>query len=104
MPQSYERRSHPRIPTDEAVTVTLLGPVPLELYGTVTDLSAQGARLVVSEQVPLSVPLRIDGFGTMLLGEACYCRFEDGGWQTGIVLEHVLWHVEELAEMALKMC
>ena len=97
------RRKFPRFPTDELVAVTLLGTLPIKMTGRVVDLSAKGLRLVLKEEVATSTPIRVDGFNTMLLGEVCYCRFEDGGWQTGVMLEHFIWNVEELTSLPVAM-
>ncbi len=92
-----ERRRYPRIPTDEPAILTVLGPKPRRLSGIVTDISARGIQLRLDYPVPISAPLRIDVFGTMLLGEACYSTLVDGHWHAGILLDHVVEQVEEIA-------
>lgn len=72
-----------------------------ELAGRVIDISAKGMRLVLDQPIPLSTPLRIDGFNTMFLGEACHCVPVEGKWQVGIQLEHYVANVEELAALTL---
>jgi len=92
-----DRREYPRIPTDEPVIVTVLGPNSSKRTGRVRDISAKGVRLVLDEAIPISIPLRIDVFDTMLLGEACYCTLIDQEYHAGIRLEHFVANVQELA-------
>ncbi|MEO8026477.1 MAG: PilZ domain-containing protein [Bryobacteraceae bacterium] len=99
-PRFAERRARPRIPVDQSVSVTILGPSPETVPGTVADVSGSGLRLIVTQSVPVSALIRIDGFGSMLLGEVCRSQWIADAWHLGVILEHVLENADEFAAIA----
>jgi len=94
-----ERRSVPRYPANEPARVTVLGDTNRALAGRMVNLSGRGMRLLLDQDVPVGVPVRVDVDGTILLGEVCYCAMEGNSYCVGIDLEHALTMSEELAAL-----
>lgn len=93
-----ERRAEPRLPVDQSIKVTFLGPPGRQVDGVITDLSGLGMRVVLTQAAPLDAAIRIDLDDTLLLGEVCYCAPLDGGFAVGIRFCHSLAGLDQLAK------
>lgn len=52
------------------------------------NISGQGARLTLSEPLPVNTMLRIDAASAVYLGDVCYCVEREGQWHVGVKLAH----------------
>ena len=94
-----DQRSEPRFSVDGPVKVTVLTEPETTLTGRIENLSGKGMRLVLDAAIPVGAPIRVDLDGTLLLGEACYCRQEGDRCAAGVQLEHTLTLSEDLARL-----
>ena len=98
-----DRRSDPRIPTDQPVTVTVLGPSDPSFSATLANFSGRGACLVANRDLPPSSLLKIEMENTLLLGEVIHSRPVDGAFEVGVLLDHALHHTGELSRLAKRL-
>jgi hypothetical protein len=63
----------------------------------VSDFSGRGMRLLSPVPISPGSPVRIDIGDSLMLGEICYCREDEGGFSLGVILEQVLRGLTELA-------
>jgi hypothetical protein len=85
---SVERRREPRKECREPVRIEVLGDPLQVLTGLLVNISGKGARLQLSQTLPLNTMVRIDTSEAIYLGEVCYCFEESGVWQVGVQMEH----------------
>ena len=83
-----ERRREPRIECRETVRIELLGPIPKVCAGVLLNLFGKGARITLSEPLPVNTMLRIDTASILYLGDVCYCFEQDGQFHAGVQLAH----------------
>ncbi|MBL8220212.1 MAG: hypothetical protein JNL62_13345 [Bryobacterales bacterium] len=68
--------------------IEILGDHPQVLAGALANISGQGARLQLSQALPINAMVRIDSSEAIYLGEVCYCFEESGVWQVGVQMKH----------------
>lgn len=83
-----ERRREPRIECRETVRIEVLGANAKSCSGLLVNLSGQGAKLTLSEPLPVNTMLRIDAASAVYLGDVCYCSEQEGFWHVGVKLAH----------------
>lgn len=98
-----DQRSQPRIDTNEPVFVTLLGESEIRLVGRITNYSHQGMGLHLSEPAPLGGAVKVEWGNALLLGDVCYCHADKEGFAIGLCLEHALYNMRELGELARRL-
>jgi hypothetical protein len=97
--KNVERRSEVRFDVDCPARVTTLDCHATCWDGTIRNLSGWGMRLSVPQAIAAGTPLRIDAGNVMLLGEVCYCIPEGDGHRVGVIVEHILSGLDELARL-----
>ena len=85
-----ERRSEPRLQTDQAVDLVILTDPPAPCKGTVVEISGCGLRVALPVDVSLGVAVRVDLGDSLLLGEVCHHSADRQGFIVGLVLQHSL--------------
>ena len=99
--QDVERRSEPRFESNQPATATLLTDVEVIFPASLVNVSGRGMCIRTGSALPLSAPVRIDVKDQLYLGEVCFCSAAGQGEYTiGIRLEHVLYDVSGLAQLA----
>jgi hypothetical protein len=93
------RREH-RVPTEQPVSLTVLGDPEKRLTATVKNASGRGLGLVSPEYVPPGAAVKIEIGDAIFLGEAMYCRATEDGYYVGIELTEVLSGLAALSRMA----
>lgn len=91
------QRREPRVPTDQAVQITVFGTPDLHMPGVVKNASGRGIGLEVHGPVATGSALKVTMDDAILLGEVIYCRAQNGKWYLGVELEHALCGLAELA-------
>ncbi len=94
-----ERRNEPRVITDQAVRVTILGNYRYEVQGKAVDLSGHGMRIVVPHRVAPGDPVKIELDDAMVFGEICYCCPNGRGFMVGVQLDQALQGLAELTRL-----
>jgi hypothetical protein len=92
-----EHRCEPRFAANQNVTVTILGDPAIQQTGVVKNASARGLGLEMPSPVGIGAAVKIDLPDTVLLGEAMYCRGQNGCYFVGIELEQALFGLHELS-------
>jgi hypothetical protein len=92
------QRRENRFSVNQQVEVLVFGSPDLRLEGTIRNASGRGIGLLLPERLGIGKTLRIKLVDSILLGEVIYCRAQDGGWDTGVQLEHALFGLAQLAE------
>lgn len=95
---SMEQRRETRFATDQTVPVTILGDPEIHRTGKVKNASGRGLGLEMAFPVGIGSALKIDLADGVLLGEAMYCRGQNGAYFVGIALEQALLGLCELNE------
>ncbi len=93
---SMDHRREPRFVADQPVTITLLRYPEIRLSATVTNASGRGLRLIASSPVSPGTAVKIEKEGSLILGEAVYCRQEPEFCVIGVELNQVLAGLAEL--------
>jgi hypothetical protein len=83
------RREH-RVPTEQPVSLTVLGDPETRLTAVVKNASGRGLGLISPESVPSGAAVKIEIADSIFLGEALYCKAMEGGYYVGIELTEVL--------------
>lgn len=94
-----ERRAEIRFPAGMEIQVTVLGEDKRVLRAVLLNVSGRGARLRVSEPLPVDAALSFEWDNAMLLGEVCYCASDEGGFSVGVELRHSLLNLDEVARL-----
>ena len=92
-----EQRCESRFAANQNVAVTILGDPAIHHTGVVKNASARGLGLEMDSPVDIGAALKIDLPDTVLLGEAMYCRSQNGCYFVGIELEQALVGLHELS-------
>ena len=95
-----EHRRDPRVPTEQPVSLTVLGNPEIRMQSTVKDASGRGLGLLCPERVPSGAALKIEFGDTLFLGEAMYCETSEIGYLVGVELTQVLSGLAALSRMA----
>ncbi|HEV2172110.1 MAG TPA: hypothetical protein VGR71_01010 [Nitrospira sp.] len=98
-----DQRSQLRIDTNEPVFVTLLGESEIRLVGRITNYSHQGMGLHIREPAPIGGAVKIEWGNVLLLGDVCHCQADREGFAIGLWLEHALYNMRELIELARRL-
>jgi len=95
-----EQRRELRLVLNQSVNVTILGkPEMQRTTGRVKNTSGRGLGLELAYPVSVGCALKIELEDAILLGEAMYCRGENGCYFVGIELEQSLSGLSELSRM-----
>jgi len=94
-----QRREH-RVPTEQPVSLTVLGEPETRLTAVVKNASGRGLGLICPQAVPSGAAVKIEFGDTIFLVEALYCRAMEGGYYLGIELTEVLSGLAALSRMA----
>jgi hypothetical protein len=92
-----EQRRNTRLVLDQSVSLTILGDIEIRVTAKVRDTSGRGLGLETSCPVGVGSALKIELNDAVLLGEAMYCRAENGAYYVGIELLHGLGGLGELS-------
>lgn len=98
--EPVEKRSQPRYPVGSSVEVCWLTEPPVRFSGQLSNLSANGLRLLVERELPPGAPVQVSLEDLILLGEVRYCRPAGGLYAVGLELEHCLTLTAELLRLA----
>jgi hypothetical protein len=95
-----ERRRERRQELKLSARLRLLGPDERDLTVTVEEMSGAGARLRLSQAVPVSAPVRLEWADAMFLGECVHSSAApDGEFLVGIHFEQVLQGLQDLRNL-----
>lgn len=94
--QTADRRGHPRLKASRSITAHTTGR---SWEACILDISAGGARLRSSEQIPPGTQVRLEAPGILLAGTVTRCDPEDGAYHVGVKLLRPLMMLEELARL-----
>src|SRR5580700_11246764 len=94
-----QRREH-RFPSEQPVSLTVLGDPETRLTAIVKNASGRGLGLISPESVPSGAAVKIEAGDCIFLGEAMYCKAMDDGYYLGIELTEVLSGLAALSHMA----
>jgi hypothetical protein len=92
-----EQRRETRLVLDQTVKITVLGGPEIPRAAKVKNASGRGLGLEMLFPVGIGSALKIELPDAVLLGEAMYCRGENGTYYVGVELEHALWGLSELS-------
>jgi hypothetical protein len=92
-----EQRRNTRLVLDQTVYVTILGEIEIRRTAKVKDTSGRGLGLEMAHPVAIGCALKIELEDAVLLGEAMYCRAENGTYYVGIELLQGLCGLGELS-------
>jgi hypothetical protein len=90
------QQREPRLAAEQPVLVTVLGKHEIMQLAKVRDASGRGLGLEMAIPVPTGAALKIEFEDSILLGEAMYCRSEQGSYFVGVELEQALRGLREL--------
>lgn len=96
--QTADRRGHPRLKASRSITAHTM-PTGRSWEACILDISAGGARLRSSEQIPPGTQVRLEAPGILLAGTVTRCDPEDGAYHVGVKLLRPLMMLEELARL-----
>jgi hypothetical protein len=94
-----EHRREPRFAADQIVLVTILGDPEIHHTGTVKNASGRGLGLEMAFPVGIGAALKLELPDSVLLGEAMYCRGQNGCYFVGIELQQAVHGIEGLSQM-----
>jgi hypothetical protein len=94
-----EQRCEPRFCANQVVSVTILGNPETHRTATVRNASGRGLGLEMAFPVGIGAALKIHLPDAVFLGEAMYCRGQNGSYFVGVELEHALFGLSELSEV-----
>lgn len=94
-----ERRCEVRYDSDQATTLTILGPEPIRMAARLLNCSGRGFCLESSREFKPGTAVRIDIGAGLFLGEITYCRPESEKFRIGIEIEQMLGDTIELARL-----
>ena len=94
-----DNRRESRFTANQTVDVTILGDPEIRRTGVVKNASGRGLGLEMAFPVGIGAALKIELPDTVVLGEAMYCRGQNGSYFVGIELEQVLCGLEGLSQM-----
>ncbi|MGA3239493.1 MAG: PilZ domain-containing protein [Bryobacteraceae bacterium] len=95
-----EQRREQRVPTDQPVSLTVLGDPETRLTAVVKNASGRGLGLISPESVPSGAAVKIEVGDSIFLGEAMYCKAMEDSYYLGIELSEVLSGLAALSRMA----
>jgi hypothetical protein len=93
-----EQRRESRFAADQVVSVVILGHPEVRCTGTVRNASGRGMGLEMAFPVGIGAALEIHLPEAVLLGEAMYCRRQNGSYLVGVELEQALFGLSALSE------
>jgi hypothetical protein len=93
-----EQRRESRFAANQVVSVTILGDREIHRTGTVKNASGRGIGLNMAFPVGVGAALKINLPDAVVLGEAMYCRGQNGSYFVGVELEHALFGLNELSQ------
>jgi|HubBroStandDraft_1064217.scaffolds.fasta_scaffold77756_2 hypothetical protein len=94
-----QRREH-RVPTDQPVSLTVLGDSETRLTATVKNATGRGLGLISPQSVADGAAVKIEIGDSIFLGEAMYCNATEDGYYLGIELTEVLSGLAALSRIA----
>lgn len=88
------------IETGPPATVTCLTS-RAQMPGRIVEVSGSGMRVLTAERLPAHDTVKVECNDTLWLGEVAYSEQDsEGGYATGLRLEHALYGTAELARFA----
>ena len=95
-----DSRRERRFETDQPATVTCLR-TGSQLTGRIVEVSGGGMRVLTPLRLPADDTVKVECNDTLWLGEVSYSeQVPEGGYATGLRLEHALYGTAELARFA----
>jgi hypothetical protein len=91
-----EQRREPRFQADQRVMVEVLSDSPVRIAAKVKDASGRGLGISATAPIPPGAAIRIEIEDAVVLGEAIYCRNDQGSYFVGVELDQVLVGLTEL--------
>lgn len=92
-----EQRRNTRLVLDQTVNLTILGDIEIPRTAKVKNISGRGLGVELAFPVGIGCALKIELNDAVLLGEAMYCRAENGAYYVGIELLQGLCGLGELS-------
>jgi hypothetical protein len=92
-----EQRRNTRLVLDQTVTIAILGDIVIRRTAKVKNTSGRGLGLEMAYPVAVGCALKIELNDAVLLGEAMYCRADNGAYYVGIELLQGLSGLGELS-------
>jgi hypothetical protein len=92
-----EQRRNTRLVLDQTVNLTILGDIEIHRTAKVKNISGRGLGLEMAHPVGVGCALKIELQDAVLLGEAMYCRSDNGAYYVGIELLQGLCGLGELS-------
>jgi PilZ domain len=93
-----DQRREPRFQSDQPVVVQILTDPPTRMEARVKNASGRGLGLVTPAPIPAGSAVRLEMEDTVVLGEAIYCRDDQGLHYVGVELDQVLVGLTELGK------
>ncbi len=97
-----EQRRETRMVKDQSVKLTILGNPDICRTAKVKNTSGRGLGLEMAFPVGIGCALKIELEDAILLGEAMYCRGENGAYYIGVELLQALCGLRELSRAFLE--
>jgi hypothetical protein len=94
-----QRREH-RVPTEQSVSLTVLGDPETHITAKIKNTSSRGLGLVSPDPVPAGAAVKIEIGDSIFLGEVMYCETLESGNFLGVELTEVLSGLAALSRMA----
>jgi hypothetical protein len=95
-----ERRSEPRIPTNEVVMLTVLdNKDATPMAGRMVDLSGRGMRISLPGPVTVSAPVKVQSSTCLYVGEVAFCQKFEGVWYAGVQACQRFSDTDDLADL-----
>ena len=91
-----EQRRDTRLVLDQTVNLTILGDPEIRRTAKVKNISGRGLGLEMAYPAGVGCALKIELNDAVLLGEAMFCRAENGAYYVGIELLQGLCGLSEL--------
>ena len=93
-----EQRRETRFSANQVVPVTILGDPEINRTGIVKNASGRGLGLEMAFPVGIGTALKIHLPDAVLLGEAMFCRGQNGSYFVGVELQHALFGLTQLSQ------
>jgi hypothetical protein len=96
-PKPDERRREHRIRIEEAVLISLLGPLAgPPIPGAVIDVSGSGLKILSPRPLPCGAQVKIQGLNRLMVGEVLRSEPEGDSFAIGFKVNHVLNQLSDL--------
>ena len=92
-----QQRRETRMVKDQSVNLTILGDPEIRRTAKVKNATGRGLGLEMAYPVGIGSALKVELEDAVLLGEAMYCRGQNGGFYVGVELDQALLGLSELS-------